>query len=64
GTDPDIAEEILRNRVEAITYHRELLYNLMIEGILGIQAGNSSWTLEMRLRSHLPPEMGDDIRNI
>ncbi|MDH4127613.1 MAG: hypothetical protein OEV44_02585 [Spirochaetota bacterium] len=60
GTDPDLVEEILRNKVEAITYHRELLYNLMIEGILGIQAGNSSWTLEMRLKSHLPPEMGEE----
>ncbi len=54
GTDPDLVEEILRNQVDAITYHRELLYDLMIEGVLGIQAGNSSWILEKRLRSHLP----------
>ncbi len=60
GTEADVAEEILRNRVEAITYHRELLYNLIIEGILGIQTGNSSWILRMRLKSYLPPEMGGE----
>ncbi len=60
GTDPDLVEEILRNRLEAITYHRELLYNLIIEGILSIQEGNSSWVLKTRLRSHLPPEMGGE----
>ncbi|GMT49591.1 MAG: hypothetical protein IEMM0008_1130 [bacterium] len=54
GTDSDLVEEILRNQVDAITYQRELLYGLMIEGVLGIQAGNSSWILEKRLRSHLP----------
>lgn len=61
GTDSDLVDEILRNKIDAIIYHKELLYNLMIEGLLGIQAGNSSWTLEMRLRSHLPPEMGDKL---
>lgn len=61
GTDSDLVDEILRNKIDAIIYHKELLYNLMIEGLLGIQAGNSSWTLEMRLKSHLPPEMGDNI---
>jgi len=60
GADSDFAEEILRNRVEAISYHRELLYSLIIEGIIGIQEGNSTWTLKTRLRSYLPPELGGE----
>ena len=56
GTSPELVEEILRNRMQAISSYRELLYNLMIEGVLSIQEGNSNWTLEIRLKSHLPPE--------
>lgn len=59
GSEPELVEEVLRNRVQAISYHRDLLYNLMIEGVLGIQSGNSNWNLELRLKSQIPPEMGD-----
>ncbi len=63
-TDSDVVEEILRNRVRAIINHKEMLYNLIIEGILGIQDGNSSWTLELRLKSHLPPDMGESKKTM